>query len=131
MEKVEYCSNQGTRMQRTSKYVVWLIRASGRLWTFFLLLISGTILISIILGIPAPSLLILFFGFFIPGYAFVALVFSELDELEKVVASIGFSIGFFVGLKSFTQTFGFVGLFSEVAVLTIFSVALLFVKLVK
>lgn len=118
-------------MQRTSKYVVWLIRASGRLWTFFLLLISGTILTFFVLGIPAPSLLIVFFCFFVPGYAFVALVFSEIDELEKVVASIGFSIGFFVGLKSFIQTFGFVGLFSEVAVLTIFSAALLIVKLVK
>ena len=118
-------------MQRTSKHVVWLKRASGRLWTFFLLLISGTVLIFLILGIPAPSLLILFFCFFIPGYAFVALVFSEIDELEKVVASIGFSIGFFVGLKSLIRTFGFVGLFSEVAVLTIFSVSLLIVKLVK
>lgn len=118
-------------MQRISKYVVWLIRAFGRLWTFFLLLISGTILAFLILGIPAPSLLVMFFCFFIPGHAFVALVFSQLNKLEKAVASIGFSMGFFVGLKSLIQTFGFVGFFSELAVLTIFSVALLIVKLVK
>lgn len=118
-------------MQRTSKYVNWLIRASGRLWTFFLLSVSVAILIVLMFGVPIPSPLILFFCLFIPGYAFVALVFSQLNKLEKAVASIAFSISLLVGLRSLIQTFGFVGLFSEVDILTIFSVTLLIVNLVK
>jgi uncharacterized membrane protein len=118
-------------MQRTSKYVNWLIRASDRLWTLFLLSISATILILPIFGIPAPSLLVLSFCLFIPGYAFVALVFSQLNRLEKTVASLVLSIGLLVGFRSLIETFGFTSLFSEVNILTIFSVILLIVKLVK
>jgi uncharacterized membrane protein len=122
---------QATAMQRTNKYLHWLIRASGRLWAFLLLAVSVTILILPIFGIPSPSLLVLFFSLFIPGYAFVALVFSRLNMLEKTVASIALSLGLLVGIRSFIETFGYVGLFSELDVLEVFSTILLTAKLLN
>ena len=100
------------------------------LWTFFLLLYSGTILVLLILGISTPSLLILPFYLFVPGYAFVAVLFPQLRILEKAFMSIGFTVALFVGVKSFIQTFAFVGLFSELSLVTVFSAICLITKLI-
>lgn len=118
-------------MQRIRKLKVSLRGVSNRLWTYFLLFYSGLLFTFLTLGIPAPSILVLPFSLFVPGYAFVAVVFPRLRGLEKVVTSIGFSIGLIVGIKSFMQTFAETYLFSELAVLTIFSAACLIVKLIK
>jgi len=113
------------------KYVAALVRVFDRLWTPLLLLISGAIFIFLTLEIPTPSPLVLLFSLFVPGYAFIDLVFSELNKPEKAVASLGFSLSLLVGLKSLIQTFGYIGLFSELTLLAIFSSVLLIVKLVN
>jgi len=113
-----------------SRLWVSLRRTYNLLWTFLLLLYSGTILIFLILGFSTPSLLILPFCLFVPGYALVAVLFPQLRNLEKTFTSIGFSIGLFVGVKSFIQTFLLMDPFSELSVVIIFSAVCLITKLI-
>jgi len=118
-------------MQRMRKLTASLREVSDRLWTSLLLLYSVSMLIFLVLRTPAPSLMIVPFFVFVPGYAFVAVALPKLGKLDKVVMSIGFSVAFIAGIKSFMLTFAIVGLFSELAVLTILSAACLIVKLIK
>lgn len=118
-------------MQRMRKSMGSLRKVSNRLWMCFLLFYSVVMFILFVVGTPAPSLLILPFFVFVPGYAFVVVVFPELRKPEKVVISIGFSVAFIVGIKSFIITFAITGVFSELTVLTIFSAVCLIVRLIK
>ena len=109
---------------------VSLRKTYSQLWTFLLLLYSGIILVFLILRISTPSLLILPFYLFVPGYAFVAVLFPQSRSLEKAFMSIAFSVALFVGGKSLIRTFVLVGLFSELSVVTIFSAICLITKLI-
>ena len=113
-----------------SRLWVSLRRTYNRLWAFLLLLYSGTILIFLILGISIPSLLILPFCLFVPGYALVAVLFPQLRNLEKAFTSIAFSIALFVGVKSFIQAFVLMDPSSELPVVIIFSAICLITKLI-
>ena len=117
-------------MQRMGMSIRSLGRMYNLLWIFFLLLYSAAILVFLILGISTPSLFILPFCLFLPGYAFVAVFFPRSSNLEKVLMSIAFSMALFVGIKSFIRTFAFKGLFSELSFVTIFSIICLITKLV-
>ena len=117
-------------MQRIRGFVALLRRMYNRLWTFLLLLYSGTMLVFLILGISTPSLLILPFCLFVPGCAFIVVLFPQLRNLENAFMSIAFSIALFVGIKSFIQTFVLTGLFSELYVVVIFSAICLIAKLI-
>lgn len=117
-------------MQRIGKLIVSLRRIYNRLWTFLLLLISGIILVFLIFGISTPPFLILPFCLFVPGYAFVSIIFPQQSNLEKTFMSIAFSIALFVGIRSFIQTFVLVSLFSELSFVTIFSAICLIIKLI-
>lgn len=117
-------------MQRIRRSIVSLIGMCSQLWTFLLLLCSATILIFHVLEISTPSLLILPFCLFVPGYAFVAVFFSQLRNLERALMSIAFSVALFVGIKSFIQTFALMDIYSELSVVTILSAICLITKLI-
>lgn len=111
-------------MQRARKVL-------SRLWAYLLLLYSGLILIFLTLRTQPPLLLIMPSYIFTPGYALVAVFFPKLRKLEKVVMSLAFSIGLIVGIKSFMQTFATTELFSELALVTVFSAVCFIVELIK
>jgi len=100
-----------------------------QLWTSFLLFYSVVVFIFLVLGTPTSSVVMMPFFVFVPGYAFVAVFFPKSHKLEKVLMSIGFSIAFVAGTKSFMQTFKMIGLFSELVIPTIFSTVCLIAKL--
>lgn len=117
-------------MQRIKGLTVSLRRIYNRLWIIFLLLYSGTILVFLVLEISTPSLLVLPFCLFVPGYALVAVLFPESRNLEKTLMSIAFSIALFVGIRSFIQTFALRSVFSALSFVIILSVICLITKLI-
>jgi len=128
MRKGEYLVN----MQRLKKLITLFKKVSRWLWIFILMVYSLLMLMFFILQILAlPTIFILPFYLFVPGYAFTVAAFTHLRKLEKIIVSLGVSIALFTGIKGLTQTFGLKGLFSVSEILAIFSVVCLIVKLFK
>jgi len=104
-----------------------LLRNVSRLWALFLLLVSGALLVSIVLDFPTPWFLTLLFYLYVPGYAFVAILF-RLNVVEETLAAIGFSVCMFLGLRSLIQTFR-LSFFPESMIFIILSLFLLILRL--
>lgn len=100
-----------------------------RLWIGILLVYS---ILMFFLGTPAlPFVFVVPFYLFIPGYALVEVFFAHRRKLEKVVMSMGLSLGLLVGIRVLKdmRVLGLTRPISEHTLLAIFSVVCLIVKL--
>lgn len=106
-------------------------RALERLYFFVLLVYSVVMFIMIIFEAGAEFPLAFPLYFLLSGYAFMEVAFPKVTKVEKILASLGFSMAFLVGLNAIIQTFGVSQLFSELTFVTIIAVAFLIARLAK
>jgi uncharacterized membrane protein len=101
--------------------------------SYFLLLLvySGIMLFAVAYGAQIAFFLTFPLYFLLPGYAFMEVAYPRVTKVEKIIASVGFSIAFLVGLNAFIQTFEIGPLFSELTIVAIVSIIFLIVKLWK
>lgn len=95
---------------------------SKRLWKFFLLIYSLSLLILLVPGVPGllGSLLIPFY-LFVPGHAMGKHFFRDLDVYEDITMSVGLSVALFVSVRGVIQTFRLAGMLSELPILVAIS----------